>query len=193
MTKSEIRILMKNQRNELPKSIRNEYNANILSKLLNLNDYIECDMLFTYLSFGSEIDTIAIINNALKSNKKVYIPRVEGSYMNFYEIDDLNGLIRSKFGILEPEDNFKKKYIKPLSSEKNKLMLLPGLAFDKQGNRIGYGAGYYDKYLSQYNNDEFIKIGLSYDFQLLEHITKEQYDIGADFIVTPEKIYICKE
>ncbi|NLJ95995.1 MAG: 5-formyltetrahydrofolate cyclo-ligase [Clostridiales bacterium] len=196
MTKSEIRNLMKRKRNKLPKDIRSQYDNRILSKILDLKEYRECELIFTYLSFGSEVDTRSIIDEALKSNKKVYLPRVEGSHMNFYEINDLSGLVRSKFGILEPDVDSDKRYEKPLLQEdlyKRKVMLLPGLAFDQQGYRIGYGAGYYDKYLGKFEDSDFFKIGLAYDFQILNHITTNLYDISADMVVTPEKIYICRK
>lgn len=200
MDKNEIRIMMKSLRNQISKSKRKEYDYNIRTKLIDLKEYSECHMFFSYVSFGSEVDTIAIINNALDSNKSVYLPRVEGTYMNFYEIHNMDGLIRSKFGILEPDGSSHKKHVKSVSFEetaelmdKKKLMLFPGLAFDKQGNRIGYGAGYYDKYLGNHEDEEFIKVALAYDFQIIDHIKTNQYDISADVIITPKNIYICNE
>lgn len=198
MTKSEIRKSMKARRNELSETIRKEYDNDIRSKLIDLKDFRECDMLFTYVSFGSEVDTIAIIESAFKYNKKLFVPRVEankGLNMNFYEIHSIDGLIRSKFGILEPDVRTHDKYVSTEKStnpsDKRKLMLLPGLAFDKQGNRIGYGAGYYDRYLEA--NDDFIKIALAYDFQVMEHFATNRYDISADYIITPETVYTCKK
>lgn len=200
MDKSKIRNMMKSQRNQLSKNIGNEYDYSIRTKLLSLNEYKECDMLFSYVSFGSEVDTINIIDKALAANKNVYIPRVEGHNMNFYGIHNLDGLIRSKFGILEPDASLHKKHVKYVSLEevpefmnKKKLMLLPGLAFDRQGNRIGYGAGYYDKYLGNYGAEGFIKIALAYNFQIIDSIKTNQFDISADIIITPENIYICNK
>ena len=72
-------------------------------------------------------------------------------------------------------------------------MLMPGLAFDIFGNRVGYGAGYYDSYLSKYPNDEWVKIALAYDFQITDRIAAGKYDIPADYIVTPDRFVICKE
>lgn len=191
MTKNVARILMKDKRNKLSDDLRKEYNQKIQERLFALDVFKMCSMLFTYVSFGSEVDTIAIIEKAIKMNKRVYVPKVEGKKMNFYEIFDLDGLIRSKFGILEPEGNTD---IYESSEGKNqlKLMLLPGLAFDKSGNRIGYGAGYYDRYLGSYPIDEWIKIALAYDFQIMEHLAATQYDIRTDYIITNEKLILCK-
>ena len=93
---------MKEKRNKLSDYQRNELNKKIQDRLYTLDYFKSYEMLFTYVSFGSEADTLAVIDTALKMGKKVFVPRVEGKEMNFYEIDSLNGLIRSKFGILEP-------------------------------------------------------------------------------------------
>ena len=70
-------------------------------------------------------------------------------------------------------------------------MLLPGLAFDPEGNRIGYGAGYYDRYLAKYPKDYFLKIALAYDFQILKQIKGNEHDVKADMIITPNQIIKC--
>lgn len=189
MTKNEIRTLMKNKRNQLQEILRGEYNKKIHDRLISLGQFKNCDILFTYVSFGSEADTINIIKTAFSMNKRVYVPKVEGREMNFYEIRSLEGLIRSKYGIAEPSGD-SKPYVSSGDDTANKLMLLPGLAFDACGNRIGYGAGYYDRYMSRYP-DEWIKIGLAYGFQIMEDLPVTDRDIRADFIVTDEKLIIC--
>ena len=191
MNKSEIRNIMKSQRNQLSKNIRDEYNCSIREKLFEFDEYRECKIIFSYLSFGSEVDTIDIIGNALDLSKNVYIPRVEGSEMNFYRINNLQGLIRSKFGVLEPDPSLHEKYNTFNLSNKKKLMILPGLAFDSRGNRIGYGAGYYDRCLVNFDSDDFIKVALAYNFQIIEDIPSNQYDIPVDYIITPETVYKC--
>ena len=146
MTKGEIRNHIKNIRKEIPINLRKEYNQNIHERLFLSNEFKDCNMLFIYISFGSEIDTITIINKALQMNKTVFVPKVEKNDMNFYELHSLDGLIRSKFGILEPDSSIDQIYTSNSLADVNKLMILPGLAFDRLGNRIGYGAGYYDRY-----------------------------------------------
>jgi 5-formyltetrahydrofolate cyclo-ligase len=73
------------------------------------------------------------------------------------------------------------------------LMLLPGLAFDLGGNRIGYGAGYYDRYLSKHQKDHFLKVALAYDFQVYDHLEADEFDIRADLILTPTRLISCIE
>ncbi len=193
MTKKEIRSHIKAVRNDLPVSLRTEYSHIISERLYELREFKECNKLFTYISFGSEVNTKEIIDMALQMNKKVYVPKVEDNDLNFYEIDGLKDLIRSKFGILEPDSDKHQQYRSTLSDNNKMLMLLPGLAFDKYGNRIGYGAGYYDRYLGRYSHNEWIKIALVYDFQILNQLTVNKYDIPTDYIITDKKLVICKE
>ena len=204
MTKSEIRRNYKARRNELTSELMIEYNNRILERLFALDQFTKCTMLFTYISFGKEVGTHEIINKALQMNKRVYVPRVENkecqasqdtlmlNEMNFYEIQGFDNLIRSNYGILEPDSDTRDKYESSMS-DNNKLMLLPGLAFDTKGNRIGYGAGYYDRYLGKFAGDEWNKVALAYDFQIANKLTVGIYDVPVDFIVTPDRIIICKE
>ncbi len=195
MTKAEIRRDMKNQRKQIPEEERRQWDAIIRQRLWQREEYLHCQKLFCYISFGSEPDTNHIIQQALVENKIVYVPKVEGTNnMEFYRINELEGLHISSFGIPEPASEEEKRY---RSQEHRKavmkpLMLLPGLAFDQFGNRIGYGAGYYDRYLHQYQPESFYKIALCYDFQLLELIESREYDIAADAILTPTRSIQCR-
>lgn len=189
MTKNEVRILMKDRRDNLSEDIRKEFDKKIQDKLFSLDLFKNCNMLFTYVSFGSEVDTIAIIERALQLNKRVFIPKVEGKNLNFYEIDSLKGLNLSKFGILEPEGTIPFKVSD--TCKESKLMILPGLSFDRTGNRIGYGAGYYDRYMACFPSYEWIKIAVAYDFQIMERLPVTEYDIKTDYIVTNEEVIAC--
>lgn len=189
MTKQEIRKLMGEKRNQLSDQLKLKMDLKIHDRLFNLKEYRECSYLFTYFSFKTEPDTIDIIRRALSEKKRLYLPRVEGRAMNFYEIRDFSSLKRSRFGIYEPDESHEICYGAASITDKDiKLMLLPGLAFDLMGNRIGYGAGYYDRYLSEHAEDCFILAALSYDFQVLERIDAMEYDIRTDLIITPNRL-----
>lgn len=188
MTKNKIRKDLKKRRNEVALNLRKEYSNKIHEKLFAMREFQKCNIIFTYISFGSEVDTKPIINKAFQVNKKVYVPKVEGKDMDFYEIFSLDGLVRSDFGILEPDSNKDQKYDYSLSDKFKKLMILPGLAFDEMGNRIGYGAGYYDRYLSRHLDKEFITMALAYDFQIIDEFPTNRYDIPVDYIITSNKI-----
>jgi len=195
MTKDQIRKEKKLQRNMLPFEERTVWNKAIQEQLLSTPEYQECNFLFSFLSFGSEPNTHEIIKRAFLERKKVYIPKVEPCGMEFYQINSLEGLVPSRFGVPEP---LAKKETRFLGSEQRtdnttkRLMLLPGLAFASNGNRIGYGAGYYDRFLSKYPKDFFYKIALAYEFQIVEQIIADQYDIRTDAIVLPNGRMQCR-
>jgi 5-formyltetrahydrofolate cyclo-ligase len=174
---------------------RKSYSQLIQERLRMTKEYQNCNHLFAFVSFGTEVNTLDIIRQAFIDNKKVSVPKVEAKGMEFYEVHSLDGLISSKFGVPEPlssEDTRYKTMIHSSETEQeNRLMLLPGLAFDSTGNRIGYGAGYYDRYLSKFPSNHFYKMAIAYDFQLMEQITAEDYDIKADAIITPTQRIQC--
>lgn len=208
MTKARIREIMKQERALLTPKEMMEYSQRITDRLFSLRAYEQCRLLFTYLSMQQEVNTWHLVRRAWKEGKKVYAPRVESTGLEFYEITEGTPLIKSKFGVSEPEINDKSRYnvfqentkddsfhISIQSQEEElapRLMLLPGLAFDSRGNRIGYGAGYYDRYLARFAKDNFIKIALAYDFQLLDQIETTEYDKKADLIITPSRCIDCR-
>lgn len=196
ITKSEIRSTHLAIRNNMSDEEKLTEDKKIQEKLYNSLFYQKCNNLFSFVSFKSEIDTHDIIKQSLASGKKVYIPRVEKHGMEFYHIYNLDGLIPSKFGVPEPTqdpDNlFSQDTVSDNMAAYNNIMIVPGLAFDYQGNRIGYGAGYYDKYLHVHKNVNFYKVALAYDFQLIDKINAEAHDIGVDMIITPSRIINTK-
>jgi 5-formyltetrahydrofolate cyclo-ligase len=191
MTKEELRCIMKKKRNFLSMEQQKSLSAKINEKLYNMEAFRISSVIFTYVSFGNEADTKAVIKKALSCHKKVFIPRVEGKVINFYKISGLESLSVSKFGISEPDPSIREPYSSADDKGGITLMILPGLAFDYNGNRVGFGAGYYDRYLSKYR-DNFIKIAFAYDFQVVDHIETDEFDVKADLIITPERIIDCK-
>jgi 5-formyltetrahydrofolate cyclo-ligase len=222
MTKNEIRSYQKEQRDGLSSNERKNLSLMLCDKLLQSEMYRNCSSLFTYISFRSEVDTHEIIKQALKIGKKVYAPRVEPQGMDFYRIYSLEGLVPSKFGVLEPIPAENNKFNENLADSLNneafvnrkttsdfdyadcelntdnsqqrfydKLMLLPGLAFDPEGNRIGYGAGYYDSYFTSHPDIHFCKTALAYDFQVMDSIPSQSFDHKVDLILTPTRRINC--
>ncbi len=199
MTKSQIRSVQREQRDKITSEEQLLLSRTVREKLFETEAYKYCKRVFTFVSFGSEIDTRQLIRDSFVSGKEVFIPRVESHGMEFYRIHDLQGLVPSKFGVLEPISENDKRFYIPMAdmnfsnnaSNPENLMLLPGLAFDLRGNRIGYGAGYYDKYLAEGRSAQFYKVALAYDFQILEEIPTDEFDIKADVIITPTKNISC--
>lgn len=180
MEKNNIRLKIIEKRNKLDFNIKKKYDRLIFEQLIKNNIYKEAKKIFTYISFGSEVDTIEFINYALKDNKEIYVPKTDKikKEMIAIRIDNFNDMVIDKWGILEPTNIDKDKI-----DEEFDLIIMPGIAFDKSGNRIGYGGGYYDKYISN-KNIKCFKIALAYDFQIIEKIYPEVYDVRVDALIS---------
>ena len=166
---------------------KEEKDRKILEKFYESKYYIEAKNIFIYISYDSEINTKGIINKALMDNKKIYVPRTEFKtrLMDAVKITSLDNLIESEYGILEP--SAEKPHIDPNGLD---LIVVPGVAFDRNGGRMGYGAGFYDRYFEKISNDNMkkvIKLALAYDFQILEKIPMNEQDVPVNYIITESK------
>lgn len=191
MTKEQIRVYQKKQRDSLSQEDRAVWNKMIRRRLQDSAKYHECRRIFAFVSFRSEVDTHDIIRQALEDGKEVFVPRVEDGGMEFYRIYELDGLVTSSFGVPEPVSSENQRFTEAIKRSNN-LMLMPGLAFDRTGNRIGYGAGYYDRYLLLHPTMDFYKIALAYEFQIMTELPTEEYDIRVDEIISPDEVIRCE-
>ena len=156
-----------------------EKSRQIETNLFGLEQYIKSRTVMYFVSFGNEVYTHAMIKKAL-SNKTVVVPKVSHYEIEPSLIIDFENLIPGNLGILEPIETMKIAY------KHIDLVLVPGIAFDKEGHRIGYGFGYYDKFLKKV--PKAVKIGLCFDFQVVDRIPREEHDVSVDFIVTEERV-----
>lgn len=184
MDKKEIRKIYLKKRNLLNEKDINELSFRISENIFETEIYKTSKSIFTYINMGSEVITTSIINRALKDNKIVAVPVMTSAKheMVFIKINSLNNLKKNDFGILEPE--IENENI--IKSDKNTLILVPGLAFSKTKYRIGYGGGYYDKYLNE--NVSLENMGICYNFQIIESVSYSCFDKKVDIIVTDERI-----
>lgn len=180
--KNLIRKQMKQLRADMTRTERFEKSMQIFEKLITVPEFKRADRIYTYVSMDNEIDTIMLIDYSLSIEKRVFVPRVSGKDMEFYEISDISELNPGYMGIYEPDINGKEP-----DYSRTGFMCMPGLAFDKSYNRIGYGGGFYDRYLSVEN--KLYKAALAYEAQLLESIPAQDGDVRPDMIVTEESIY----
>lgn len=153
----------------------------IFNKLISSDEYKKSHVIALYYSLKSEVNTLKLIEYSLKKNKIVLLPKVIEDYMIFYKIESLNSLNKSNFGIMEPCSG--------IIFDKNNidLIVVPGVCFDIYLNRIGFGKGYYDKYLTNYNG---ISIGICFQEQIDdEKITSDKTDIKLKKIITDKNIY----
>lgn len=182
--KIELRNKILSLRNALDLNYKIELDEKIYNNLFNDELFIKAKDIFIYIGFGTEIDTKPIIKRALNENKNVYIPKIykDDKFMKAIRLNSFDDLKENSMGILEPvEDN------ECIDKNDIDLIIVPGVVFDEKGNRIGYGGGYYDRYLAEIQSKNN-KLVLAYEFQVLDCIIEEDHDIKVNYIFTEEKI-----
>lgn len=167
-------------RDSLPKENQEKMSEIIQTKVLNLYEFVSATTVAAYHPIGSEVGTQKILSLVLNLNKHLLLPRVEDeNKIIFAEVKDLeNDLQVGKYNIMEP-----KSYC--MKVDKMDLVLVPGIAWDESGHRLGYGKGYYDRYLA---NIQTKSIGLAYDLQVLENIPHEKNDFRVNMIITEKRV-----
>jgi len=182
MKKKELREKYKQIRKDIEN--KEKLSEQITNKVLSSPEYINADVICSYISFGEEVGTIQIIKDALKKGKTVGVPITDKTHMDFYKITSIEEIKhKNSFGIIEPEKN-KEDLIIPKSID---LIIAPGICFDLEDNRLGFGKGYYDKYLSNKELTAF-KIGVCFKEQILvnELIDIDVHDIKMDKVITDD-------
>ena len=137
--------------------------------------YKAAKTIYGYLPYNQEVRTVPMLEQALKDGKRVAVPKVYGDEMKFLYLDDLTKVSKGYAGIPEPIADG------PVADDETALVLMPGLAFDPQGHRIGYGGGFYDKFLAAEPNHP--TLALCYEFQMLPKLDTEEHDIPVDTVL----------
>ncbi len=137
--------------------------------------YKNAKTIYGYLPYNQEVRTVPMLEQALKDGKKVAVPKVYGDEMKFLYLDDLTQVEKGYAGIPEPIAD------EPVADDETALVLMPGLAFDPAGHRIGYGGGFYDKFLAAEPNHP--TLALCYEFQMLPELHTEEHDIPVDTVL----------
>lgn len=177
--KSLLRDKFKKIRLSMSTCQKQEIDSQIADKFLSLKEYKNCDTVFAYISTDIEVDTHKIILTALSQGKKVAVPKcdIKTCTMMFYLINSFDDVSKGAYGILEPDINVCKKAQK----NKNSLCIVPGLSFDESGFRLGFGKGYYDRFLSNFLGTS---VGLCYDECISHTLPHDFYDKQTDIVVT---------
>ena len=177
------------KRDRLSETERLQYSRQILKKVTALPEYQTADWILAYASFRSEVDTKELIDRALADRKRVLLPKVEGSEMRFWEIHSREELKEGFRGIMEPEPDETQIPEKDAFRGQKVMMWMPGVAFDAKRNRIGYGGGYYDRYLAGMPECELCTAALGFSCQIIEEIPVQRHDIAPDLVITEMEIY----
>jgi 5-formyltetrahydrofolate cyclo-ligase len=188
-SKSAIRKVVLNTRNAMTVAELHCKSAKIQDKILNLENYLSAEVIGIYLPIGKEVWTWQVISHALLHNKIIVLPRVESdNNLSFYRVDEdeikHNLTTKDPFGIKEPKGD-KSRIVDALD-----ILIVPGVVFDITGSRIGYGFGYYDRYMARKKYKK--SIGLCYDFQIFDCIPSiHSHDQKIDIIVSENQILLC--
>lgn len=173
-TKAELRRAVRQRKLGMtPEDIHIRSHA-LCSRVLQTDVYRNCKTIYGYLPFNQEVDLLPLLQNALEEGKQVALPKCFGKEMHFILVSDLSRIQYSPFGAPEPVDDM------PKACDESALVIVPGLVFDHRGYRIGYGGGYYDRFLSQ--EPHHPTIALCYDFQLCSGFEPEPHDIPVDMV-----------
>lgn len=169
---------MLDRRNSLDAKEIARLSKRVQELVISSKEFKSAKVVGAYYAFGSEVRTDLILEKAKSLGKKVALPSVEGESLTFYELSSGKYLVKGRFGIMEP--------LPYGPVDRMDLLVVPGIAFDKQGYRLGYGKGYYDKFLAK---KDVSSIGLAYSFQLLESLPKDKYDRRLDAVATEKGIH----
>ena len=149
--------------------------AKLTEAFLATEAYRNANTIYGYLPYNQEVRTVPLLERALQDGKRVAVPKVYGEEMRFLYIEDMSGIAPGSFGIPEPIAD------EPVADDPRALVLMPGLAFDPAGNRMGYGGGFYDRFLCDEPNHP--TVALCYDFQMLPHLQTQEHDIPVDVVI----------
>lgn len=171
------------ERNNLTNDYRDSSTNTIFATLEEQNFFKSSEKIFIYVGFGSEILTETFIKKWI-NKKQIFVPKIENGKMNLIRLKSWDDLAPGHFGVLEPTSS-------DYYEGKIDLVVTPSIVFDKNGYRLGYGKGYYDRYFTE--NEYRISVGLSYHKLLQENVPREEHDKQVDIIITEEKTFIINE
>ena len=175
MDKAELRRMIREKKRAMTEEEIQKRSELLGEKFATCAQYREAKTIYGYLPYNQEVRTIPMLERALVDGKRVAVPKVYGDEMKFIYLDDMTQVEKGYAGIPEPVAD------EPVADDHTALVLMPGLAFDPMGHRIGYGGGFYDKFLA--SEPEHPTVALCYEFQMQEHLETEAFDIPVDCVL----------
>jgi 5-formyltetrahydrofolate cyclo-ligase len=167
-------------RDSLPQEVRRFKSREIEQRLCSLPEFLAADVIMFFASFRSEVETGPMIRNALGSGKRVVLPRVKGRQLALFEVKDFDKDVSpGAWGIPEPDESH------PVALADIDLIITPGAAFDESGNRLGYGAGYYDRILPFFSG---MTVALAFEAQIVPQVPADPHDVPVQKIVTEKRV-----
>ncbi len=175
MDKKALRRQIAQQKRSMTEAEILQASSRLAEMFFATEQYRKADTIYGYLPYNQEVRTVPILEQAMAEGKRVAVPKVYGDEMRFIYITDMNGLEKSSMGIPEPVADA------PVANDPHALVLMPGVAFDPAGHRIGYGGGFYDKFLAR--EPAHPTVALCYGFQVLPRLETEEFDIPVDCVL----------
>lgn len=175
MDKKALRARIREQKRAMSDAQIQEKSAALTAQFLSTALYKNARTVYGYLPYNQEVRTVPLLQQALLDGKQVAVPKVYGETMRFILLNDLSAVEKGYAGIPEPIADG------PVANDETALVLMPGLAFDADGNRMGYGGGFYDKFLQA--EPRHPTVALCYDFQMLPHLETEDHDVPVDLVI----------
>ena len=175
MNKQELRAYIRGLKRSMTEA-QIESKSAALGRLFRQTElYRAAGTIYGYLPYNQEVRTVPMLEQALRDGKRVAVPKCYGDEMKFIFMEDLSLVEKGYANIPEPIADG------PIADDETALVLMPGLAFDREGHRIGYGGGFYDKFLAKEPGHP--TLALCYDFQMMDHLETEEYDIPVDKVL----------
>lgn len=175
MDKKELRAMIRSRKRAMTEEEIVTRSAQLGELFAASEAYRNAKTVYGYLPYNQEVRTVPMLERALLDGKRVAVPKCYGDEMRFIYMDDLSAVEKGYAGIPEPVADG------PVADDPTALVLMPGLAFDPQGHRIGYGGGFYDRFLADEPNHP--TLALCYEFQMLDHLETEEFDIPVDTVL----------
>ena len=175
MDKTALRRTIREQKRAMTEEEIQARSARLGELFAHTPAYRDAKTIYGYMPYNQEVRTVPMLERALRDGKKVAVPKVYGDTMKFIYLEDLTLVAKSDMGIPEPIADG------PVAEDPTALVLMPGLAFDEAGHRIGYGGGFYDKFLMA--EPDHPTVALSYEFQMFAHLDTEEFDIPVDLVL----------
>ena len=175
MDKKELRRQIREQKRAMSEEEIVAASERLGELFLNCPQYKDAKTIYGYLPYNQEVRTVPMLEQAMKDGKRVAVPKCYGEEMRFIYMEDLSKVEKGYANIPEPIAD------EPVADDKTALVLMPGMAYTEDGKRMGYGGGFYDKFLAAEPNHP--TVALCYDFQMVEDLPTEDYDIPVDCVL----------
>lgn len=188
--KQSLRASSRLARDRLSEATRTHFDECICNRVVSSEFFDSAEQVFTYLSFGSEIETRTLIEESWQRSKLVALPYCvpKTRTMQWFYVSSFDSLVTSPYGIKEPNPHLHEKAL----ATPETLAIVPGLLFDEHGQRLGYGGGFYDVFLHRF---EGVSVGLCYEAQLAESFTNnfltEEHDVPVNYVITERRTLLC--